>query len=144
MSKIMILSLEDSEEGILDRIKEMLKKSGVNRIEQIETGSSPLKIGELIVDSSRYTVHKGSQEVLLTNTEFRLLYFLALHKGMVMSKEQIYEYVWNGEYVFDDSNITSHIRRLRMKIEDDPAEPQYIQTVRGVGYKMEKIGSDDL
>ena len=72
-----------------------------------------------------------------------MLYFLALHKGMAMSKEQIYEYVWNGEYVFDDSNITSHICRLRVKIEDDSAKPKYIQTVRGIGYKMAKVDNVD-
>lgn len=84
------------------------------------------------------------KEIILTNTEFRILYFLALNKGMAMSKEQIYDYVWNGEYVFDDSNITSHIRRLRMKIEDDTAKPKYIQTVRGIGYKMPKVGGVNL
>ena len=72
-----------------------------------------------------------------------MLYFLAIHNGMVVSKEQIYEYVWNGEYFFEDSNITSHIRRLRVKIEDDPSNPRYIQTVRGIGYKMPKADNDN-
>ena len=97
----------------------------------------------MIIDSLQHTIHKGKQEISVTNIEFQMLYFLAMHKGMAMSKEQIYEYVWNGEYVFDDSNIISHIRRLRVKIEDDPAKPKYIQTFRGIGYKMAKVDNVD-
>lgn len=95
----------------------------------IVSNESVIQVGELIIDSLQHTIYKGKQEVSVINIEFQTLYFLALHKGMTMSKEQIYEYVWNGEYVFDDSNITSHIRRLRVKIEDDLAKPKYIQTV---------------
>lgn len=135
VGKMIILSFEESEHEILDRIKEFLQHSGQVDIEKIEADSI-IQIGELVIDSTQHTVHRGTQEVLLTNIEFRMLHFLALHKGMAMSKEQIYEYVWNGEYIFDDSNITSHIRRLRVKVEDDPAKPKYIQTVRGIGYKM--------
>lgn len=143
MGKIVILSLEESEDEILDRIKEVLQYSSVVDIEEIEANST-IQAGELVINSAQHTVYKRMQEVVLTNTEFRILYFLALHKGMAMSKEQIYDYVWDGEYVFDDSNITSHIRRLRMKIEDDSARPKYIQTVRGVGYKMPRAGNVNL
>ena len=65
--------------------------------------------------------------------------FLAARKIMFHSKEKIYNYVWNGEYLQDDSNITSHVRRLRKKIENDPSQPEYIQTVRGVGYKINSL-----
>ncbi len=64
---------------------------------------------------------------------------LAIHQGITLSKEKIYNYVWNGEYLQDDSNITSHVRRLRKKIENDPSQPEYIQTVRGVGYKINSL-----
>ena len=107
------------------------------------SNDSIIRVGELLIDSLQHTIYKGKQEISVTNIEFQMLYFLALHKGMVMSKEQIYEYVWNGEYAFDDSNITSHIRRLRVKIEDNPAKPEYIQTVRGIGYKMAKVDNVD-
>lgn len=104
-------------------------------IEKVET-KNVIQNGELLIDFTQHIVYKGKQEICVTNTEFQILYFLALHKGMVVSKEQIYEYVWNGEYAIDDSNITAHIRRLRVKIEDDPAKPKYIRTVRGVGYRF--------
>ena len=81
-----------------------------------------MRIGELYIQSEQHKVLKRDQEVRLTNIEFRILYVLALHQGSILSKEQIYNFVWNGEYLRDDSNITSHIRRLRKKIEDDPTQ----------------------
>lgn len=60
---------------------------------------------------------------------------LVIYKGIMLSKEKVYNYVWNGEYFQDDSNITAHVRRLRKKIENDPSQPEYIQTVRGVAIK---------
>ena len=123
---------------------DVVKQSGISDVTEIKVSNeSVIQVGELIIDSLQHTIHKGKKEISVTNIEFQMLYFLALHKGMAMSKEQIYEYVWNGEYVFDDSNITSHIRRLRVKIEDDPAKPRYVQTVRGIGYKMAKVDNVD-
>ncbi len=144
IEKIMILSVPESKGEIFDKILDIVKQSGKSDVTEIKVNSeNVIQVGELIIDSLQHTIHKGNQEISVTNIEFQMLYFLALHKGMAMSKEQIYEYVWNGEYVFDDSNITSHIRRLRVKIEDDPAKPRYIQTVRGIGYKMEKEDNVD-
>lgn len=143
MGKIVILSIDESEDEVIERIKSVLQHSSIVDIEKVEA-SNTIQTGDLVIDSAQHTVHKRMKEIILTNTEFRILYFLALNKGMAMSKEQIYDYVWNGEYVFDDSNITSHIRRLRMKIEDDTAKPKYIQTVRGIGYKMPKVGGVNL
>lgn len=140
--KIMILSVPESDEAVFDRILNVLKHMDVSEIAEIKAIST-IQIGELYIDSSQHTIKKGTKEIKLTNTEFQILYFLALHNGMAMSKEQIYEYVWNGEYFFDDSNITSHIRRLRVKIEDNPAKPRYIQTVRGIGYRMQKTDNDN-
>lgn len=140
----MILSVPESKGEIFDKILDVVRQSGISDVTEIKVSNeSVIQVGELIIDSLQHTIHKGKQEISVTNIEFQMLYFLALHRGMVMSKEQIYEYVWNGEYVFDDSNITSHIRRLRVKIEDDPAKPKYIQTVRGIGYKMAKVDNVD-
>lgn len=133
----MILSVHESNGAIFDKILDVIRQSGILDVTEVKVSNdSIIKVGELLIDSLQHTIYKGKQEISVTNIEFQMLYFLALHKGMVMSKEQIYEYVWNGEYAFDDSNITSHIRRLRVKIEDNPAKPEYIQTVRGIGYRM--------
>lgn len=140
----MILSVPESKGEIFDKILDVVRQSGIADVTEVKVNSeSVIQVGELIIDSLQHTIHKGNQVISVTNIEFQMLYFLALHKGMAMSKEQIYEYVWNGEYVFDDSNITSHICRLRVKIEDDPANPKYIQTVRGIGYKMAKVDNID-
>lgn len=144
IEKIMILSVPESKGEIFDKILDVVKQSGISDVTEVKVSSDRvIRIGELIIDSLQHSIHKNNQEINVTNIEFKMLYFLALHKGMAMLKEQIYEYVWNGEYVFDDSNITSHIRRLRVKIEDNPAKPKYIQTVRGIGYKMAKVDNVD-
>lgn len=144
IGKIIVLSVSDVEMGIYDKILDVINHSIVSDVKEVSFSTTDiLKVGELIIDLTQHSVYKGTNEISLTNIEFQILYFLALHKGMVMSKEQIYEYVWNGEYVFDDSNITSHTRRLRVKIENDPANPKYIETVRGIGYKMLKVDNVD-
>lgn len=144
IGKIIVLTVSDVEMGIYDKILDVINHSIVSDVKEVSFSTTDiLKVGELIIDLTQHSVYKGTNEISLTNIEFQILYFLALHKGMVMSKEQIYEYVWNGEYVFDDSNITSHIRRLRVKIEDDPANPKYIETVREIGYKMLKVDNVD-
>lgn len=135
--KVMILSVPESDQEIFDKILNVIKDTGNTDVTEVKVkDKQKIQMGELMIDSLQHTIYKGKQEISVTNTEFQILYFLALHKGMVVSKEQIYEYVWNGEYAIDDSNITAHIRRLRVKIEDDPAKPKYIQTVRGVGYRF--------
>lgn len=142
IEKIIILSVPESKSEILDKILDVVRQSGITDVTEVKVSNDKtIQVGELLIDSLQHTIYKGKQEISVTNIEFQMLYFLALHKGMVMSKEQIYEYVWNGEYAFDDSNITSHIRRLRVKIEDNPAKPEYIQTVRGIGYRTPCIDS---
>ncbi len=122
-----------------DKIIEIVNEAHISVDETIEGKRERIKNGELLILPDQHKVLKENREVNLTNIEFRILYVLALHQGITLSKEKIYNYVWNGEYLQDDSNITSHVRRLRKKIEDNPSQPEYIQTVRGVGYKMNQI-----
>ena len=139
MGKLIILSLEESEQNIYDEIMKIVGGTGISVEEKIDEGNKLIENGELEILPNQYEVLKRKQVVNLTNIEFRILYVLALHQGCILSKEQIYRFVWNGEYLRDDSNITSHVRRLRKKIEDDPSQPKYIQTVRGVGYRMNLV-----
>ena len=139
MIKLLIISLEEPEQEIYDKIIEIVNEAHISVDETIEGKRERIKNGELLILPDQHKVLKESREVNLTNIEFRILYVLALHQGITLSKEKIYNYVWNGEYLQDDSNITSHVRRLRKKIEDNPSQPEYIQTVRGVGYKMNRI-----
>ncbi len=137
--KLLILSLEESEQNLYSKIMEIVNEAGISTNKIIEQEQRVISIGDLTIFPVQRKVLKRNQEINLTNLEFRILYVLALHQGITLSKEKIYNYVWNGEYLQDDSNITSHVRRLRKKIEDNPSQPEYIQTVRGVGYKMNRI-----
>ena len=83
---------------------------------------------------------KGGEEILLTGKEFDVLYFLASTPGRVYTKKQIYKAVWKDEYVYDDDNIMAVISKIRKKIEDYPAAPKMIQTIRGVGYRFSEDG----
>lgn len=89
---------------------------------------------ELLRDHS--IVRKASQEVPLTRTEFQLLCEFADHPNMVLSRDQLLERVWGYEYLGDSRLVDAHVRRLRVKIEDQPDEPKLIVTVRGMGYRL--------
>ena len=139
MGKLIIISLDESEKGIYDQILKIVNEADINIDRKLDESQRDIQVGDLIIIPGQHKVLKQGSEINLTNIEFRILYALALHQGMTLSKEKIYNYVWDGEYLQDDSNITSHVRRLRKKIEDNPSQPEYIQTVRGVGYKMNRI-----
>lgn len=91
---------------------------------------------ELQIKLKERSVYYNSDLIKLTPKEFDILYLLASNKGIIFSKEEIYNKVWQETYSFDDSNIISHIRKLRKKIEPDTNNPRYIITIWGVGYKF--------
>lgn len=137
LGKLIVLSLDESEKNIYDRIMEIVSATDIVIEEKLDENQNTVQVGGLAIIPAQRKVTRWGKEITLTNIEFRILYVLAINQGITLSKEKIYNYVWNGEYLRDDSNITSHVRRLRKKIEDDPSRPEYIQTVRGVGYKMD-------
>lgn len=92
--------------------------------------------GALTIYVNAHRVTKNNQEIILTPKEFDILYFLAKNRGIVYTKEQIYQAVWADDYFLDDSTIMAFIRKLRKKIETDPDSPEYILTVWGIGYKF--------
>ena len=139
MGKLIVLSLDESERNIYDKILEIVREADISIDREVDVNLGEIQIGELVIIPGQHRVLRQGKEVNLTNIEFRILYMLAIHQGITLSKEKIYNYVWNGEYLQDDSNITSHVRRLRKKIENDPSQPEYIQTVRGVGYKINSL-----
>ena len=139
MGKLIVLSLDESERNIYDKILEIVSEADISIDREVDVNPGEIQIGELVIIPGQHRVLRQGKEVNLTNIEFRILYMLAIHQGITLSKEKIYNYVCNGEYLQDDSNITSHVRRLRKKIENDPSQPEYIQTVRGVGYKINSL-----
>ena len=90
---------------------------------------------EIIVDEGMVRI--SGQEVHLTRTEFKLLIELATNSGKVLSREDLLERVWGYDYFGDSRLVDVHVRRLRTKVEIDPANPKYVVTVRGMGYKLQ-------
>lgn len=103
-----------------------------------ETASECMTLKNMVIDKGNRIVTVNGDPITLTGKEFDILLFLAANKGRVFTKKQIYTQVWEEDYAFDDSNIMSFISKLRKKIEPDPEQPFYIQTVRGVGYRFNK------
>jgi len=92
--------------------------------------------GDVELRREQGIVLKGGVEVALTKTEFRLMCEFADHAGAVLSRDQLLERVWGYEYLGDSRLVDAHVRRLRVKIEDQPDEPKLIVTVRGIGYRL--------
>jgi DNA-binding response OmpR family regulator len=95
----------------------------------------------LTIDTAKCIVNKNNSVITLTAKEYKLLCFLAQNPMQVFTKKQIYKNVWEEEFVYDDNTIMALIRRLRKKIEDDPNNPIYIQTVWGLGYRFNNGGA---
>ena len=116
--------------------------SGIRRFYKLnpsQNDSDILKVGDLELDTESIVLKKSGKEISLTATEFKILQMLMKNPGKVFTKVQIYEKI-NGEYFeSDDNTMMVHMSKLRDKIEDDSKNPKYIKTIRGLGYKMEKI-----
>ena len=95
-----------------------------------------LSFGDVEIEPDAGVVRRAGEEVHCTRTEFRLLCELANHPGKVLSREQLLERVWGYDYFGDGRLVDVHVRRLRTKVEPDPASPRFILTVRGMGYKL--------
>jgi two-component system, OmpR family, response regulator ResD len=95
-----------------------------------------LAFGDLVIDARTREVTKARAELRLTVKEFDLLWFFASHPRQVFSRDQLMDRVWGYEAALDTGTVTVHVRRVREKIEDDPAHPRVLQTVWGVGYRF--------
>ncbi len=130
------------------RIRALLRRSGsVPLAETVgtiaETVSAPipqygpaLRFGELVIHRQDLDVEANGQTVHLTKTEHRLLVLLAMSPNRVFSREELLEHVWGYDQLADGRVVDVHVRRLRIKIEQDPAEPRHILTARGIGYRF--------
>jgi len=101
-----------------------------------EAEPEPIEHGPLRIDLGARTVTLAGEELSLTLREFDLLAHLAAHPGRVFTRDQLMETVWDYPFFTDTSTVTVHVRRLRAKLDDDPSEPRFIETVWGVGYRL--------
>lgn len=122
---------------LIARVKANLRRTEIET--QVESqAQDEMKIGNLVINFTRYEVQKNGNIIELTLREFELLKFLANYSGQVFSREALLEKVWGYEYYGDMRTVDVTVRRLREKIENNAAEPEYILTKRGVGYYFKK------
>ncbi|MEY2356780.1 response regulator transcription factor [Lysinibacillus capsici] len=119
---------------IKSQLRRYLKMSGLHSSNREE-----LEVGDLRINTATHEVFVNNERVKLTPREFAILELLVSNPGIVMSAEHIYEKVWKEEAFQSENTVMVHIRKIRERIEANPRNPQYIKTVWGVGYKVEKV-----
>jgi two-component system alkaline phosphatase synthesis response regulator PhoP len=116
---------------LVARVQAILRRGRGGQCESL------LEYKHIQIDSQRHEVHCNGELIEMTAREFKLLKMLANHVGMVLSREHLIEHVWGHDYYGDDPVVDVHIGRIRQKLEADSSQPQFIHTIRGVGYKFE-------
>ncbi|MGB9779992.1 response regulator transcription factor [Caldanaerobacter sp.] len=123
---------------LLARVKAVLR-----RTQQGDEGKEEIiKFGDIVIDTGKHTVYKRGKPLDLTLKEFELLKLLSQNKGKVLTRDYLLDKVWGYEYAGETRTVDVHIRHLRKKIEDDDKAPAYIETVRGIGYKLKDLEED--
>jgi two-component system response regulator RegX3 len=123
-----------SRSELVARIRAVLRR-GNGAVSESDAGV--LSVANIKMDIDRHQVSVGGQPISLPLKEFELLEFLMRNAGRVLTRNQLIDRVWGSDYVGDTKTLDVHIKRLRAKVEKDPANPTLIQTVRGLGYKIE-------
>lgn len=115
---------------LMSRIRNVLRRTAKR--------TSLVTLGDLTIDTDRGSIHRNGQELYLSALEYKLLLIFLQHRGQVLSRDRLLEEIWDcaGDFV-SDNTLTVYIKRLREKIEPEPQNPQYIRTVRGLGYRLE-------
>lgn len=143
MEKDKIYGLESGADDYITKpfsVKELMArvKAVMRRYSTIAQTTQQTNIvsGELVIDLQTYELFKKGKKIDLTRKEFELLKLLSINRGKVLTRNYLLDKVWGYEYFGGTRTVDVHIRHLRKKIEDDDKNPQYIETIRGVGYKM--------
>lgn len=118
------------------RVKALLRRSELNNQTDSTPNDERLTVGELLIDSVSREARLANSTISLTAKEFDLLLYFARHPGRAFTRMQLLDAVWGTTFEGYEHNVNTHINRLRSKIETDPANPQYVLTVRGVGYRF--------
>lgn len=121
---------------LVARVKAVLRRT----LEQKKEDDKTIRIGELTIDKETYSVTKRGVTLSLSSTEFRLLLYLVERKGKVFNRDQLLDAAWKDEAFVEPRTVDVHVRRLRTQIEDDPANPKYLRTKRGIGYYVDAGG----
>lgn len=124
-----------SSRELIARIRAVLRRGEL--LDSADEGAV-IEVGPVRMDTDRHVISVNGAQVSIPLKEFELLEFLMRNAGRVLTRVQLIDRVWGSDYVGDTKTLDVHIKRLRAKIEKDPANPEFIQTVRGMGYKMER------
>jgi two-component system response regulator RegX3 len=124
-----------SSRELIARIRAVLRRGELH--DSADEGAT-IEVGPVRMDTDRHVITINGETTAIPLKEFELLEFLMRNAGRVLTRMQLIDRVWGSDYVGDTKTLDVHIKRLRAKIEKDPANPEYIQTVRGMGYKMER------
>ncbi|MFM8266093.1 MAG: response regulator [Acidimicrobiia bacterium] len=122
---------------LVARVRAALRRSGVSAALD-PAGGSAIEVGTVSIDPEQHVVAVRGHAVKLPLKEFELLYVLMANAGRVMTRDTLIDRVWGSDYYGDTKTLDVHIKRLRSKVEVDPANPTAILTIRGLGYKFEK------
>jgi DNA-binding response OmpR family regulator len=125
-----------SVDELLARVRAVLRRAQLAVGDHTQGLTTTAHLGDLSVDYAQHLVTRRGEEVALTPIEYRMLAYLAQNAGRVITQDLLLEHVWGPEYVGESHMLQVNINRLRHKVEDDPAHPQYILTKVGVGYLM--------
>jgi two-component system response regulator RegX3 len=121
---------------LVARMRAVLRRAPLDRAGELSEGA--LVVGDINLDPEQHEVFIKGEHVALPLKEFELLHLLLANAGRVLPRETLIDRVWGSDYVGDTKTLDVHVKRLRAKIEDDPAHPKKIVTIRGLGYKYEK------
>jgi two-component system response regulator RegX3 len=131
---------------LVARIRAQLRRVSFDTTDEIERPLSPtaeIRVGSVALDPEEHRVTVDGGEVNLPLKEFEVLHLLLANAGRVLTRETLIDRVWGTDYVGDTKTLDVHIKRLRSKIEADPANPERIVTIRGLGYKFERAAVSD-
>jgi phosphate regulon transcriptional regulator PhoB len=117
---------------LLARIRAVMRRTAEKKEDE-----KVIRIGDLTINKETYTVTRRDIPLSLSSTEFRLLLYLVERKGKVFNRDQLLDAVWKNEAFVEPRTVDVHVRRLRTQIEDDPANPKYLRTKRGIGYYVD-------
>jgi DNA-binding response OmpR family regulator len=121
---------------VIARVKALMRRFLVLGSSNTAQQKTTLSFKGLTFNLNTYTVHTNKEEINLTGKELELLKFFTSNPGQVFTKTQLFQNVWDDNYIEDDNTVMVHIRKLRKKIEIDPSNPKFIQTIWGIGYKF--------
>lgn len=116
---------------LLARIKAILR-----RTRSTDDSTEIIQLNDIEINFKKYEAKKGGQPIYLTALEYALLYFFIRHKNQAVNRDQILDEVWGKDVYVSNRTVDTHVTNLRKKLEEDPAEPKYFVSVRGVGYKF--------